>query len=354
MSSSKTGFVLCSNCFVDEGLRLDASRLGVSEELSCPNCGTNDGQKLDTERIGALAYRYFVRGTLCRFEYGAAPRIQFNEQHHRNGDIDAPGWLTRDVALIENSLGIGFFHYGPRFWMFGEVEPLKALRDESERPVVISRIVREYPRRVLQQTEHLYRLRLNPSAPLDPLEFDSPPEVHLGTGRLDSRELPVLYCSQDIEGSVHECRTTMEDDLFFATLTPTRDLNLLDLTEVLNEDTTEFESLDMAVHMLFFARSHSYQISRAIALAANAAGYDGLIYPSYFSQVRNGAMPFATAFGISVRRLPSYKEHARSQIMSNICVFGRPVRQGLLSVRCIDRLIINRAMYDIQFGPVTY
>ena len=48
---------------------------------------------------------------------------------------------------------------------------------------------------------------------------------------------------------VHECRVTVEDDLYMATLTPLRDLRLLDLTAVPEEDVTEFDSLDMAVHM---------------------------------------------------------------------------------------------------------
>jgi hypothetical protein len=69
---------------------------------------------------------------------------------------------------------------------------------------------------------------------------------------------------------------------------PTRDLKLLDLSGVLKEDVTEFESLDMAIHMLFLAGGHSYSISRAIAADAHHRGYDGIIYPSYFSLVRLG------------------------------------------------------------------
>jgi hypothetical protein len=82
---------------------------------------------------------------------------------------------------------------------------------------------------------------------------------------------------------VHECRVTVEDDLYMATLTPLRDLRLLDLTAVLDEDVTEFDSLDMAVHMLFHAAPHSYAACRAIATAPSRAAYDGVAYPSYFS-----------------------------------------------------------------------
>src|SRR5690606_26331163 len=139
----------------------------------------------------------------------------------------------------------------------------------------------------------------------------SQPDKYLGRGRLDSLEQPIFYCSQDIESCVHECRVTAEDELYLATMRPTRDLRLLDLTGLLSEvDVTEFESLDMAVHMLFFASNHSYEITRAIAIEARKVGFEGLLYPSYFSQVRSGAMPFETVYGISVRRFPNAAQRA--------------------------------------------
>jgi len=76
---------------------------------------------------------------------------------------------------------------------------------------------------------------------------------------------------------------TAEDELFVATLTPAQELRLLDLTEFIPREGTEFESLDLSVNMAFLAKEHSYEICRAIALEAHTIGYDGLIYPSYFS-----------------------------------------------------------------------
>src|SRR5690606_3398600 len=115
---------------------------------------------------------------------------------------------------------------------------------------------------------------------------------------------PVMYGSQDIDICIHECRASPEDDIYVATLKALRDLRLLDLTQVLEEDASEFESLDMAIHMLFLARSHSYDISRAIARAARDAGFDGVIFPSFFSLIRTGGHPFETAYGLSLRRIP--------------------------------------------------
>jgi hypothetical protein len=77
---------------------------------------------------------------------------------------------------------------------------------------------------------------------------------------------PVLYASSDLEVCIHECRFAADDELFVASLEPVRPLRLLDLAVVLpeGEGVTEFESLDMAIHMLFMTGEHSYDISSAI------------------------------------------------------------------------------------------
>jgi hypothetical protein len=136
-------------------------------------------------------------------------------------------------------------------------------------------------------------------------------------------------------------------------------LKLLDLSEVLREPegVTEFESLDMAVHMLFLAASHSYDITRRISLMAGQAGFDGIEYPSYFSLLRTGAIPFETAYGLSGRVIARYTRHARhaeherSKIVPNLALFGYPVAEGKVEVKCINRLLVTRVEYDLKFGP---
>jgi hypothetical protein len=346
------GPLLCSECFRDQGLRLDAARLGFRDENPCPKCGALHGRKLDKERLTALAHRFFVRGTIWRGQFGGAPRVQFNTQQYPETDIGAPEWLRNDVALIGQALKIGFFPYGPRLWMIGEVEPLKALQRADSRPQTIERILGEYPCRMLAVDEVFYRIRHEPARPSEPKEYDSPPDGVVGKGRLDSVDLPVMYGSQDLEVCIHECRVTADDLIYAATLRPVRLLRLLDLTAVLAEQTTEFESLDMAVHMLFLAGSHSYDMSRAIAAAAHEAGFDGVVYPSYFSLVRTGAMPFETAYGISVRKFASLRDYAQSHVIPNMALFGRPIEIGSVRVECINRVVLQQVSYDVVFGPV--
>lgn len=164
-----------------------------------------------------------------------------------------------------------------------------------------------------------------------------------------------MYGSQDIDVCIHECRASTEDDIYVATLEPQKDLRLLDLTHLLEEDVSEFESLDMAIHMLFLARSHSYEICRAIALAASDKGFDGIIYPSFFSLIRTGGHPFETAYGLSLRRFhPERERYAEAFTIQNFALFGRPVESGLVSIKCINRLVLTQVGYKGHFGPVEY
>lgn len=347
--------LLCSDCFVDEGLRIDAFKHGIEQEGSCPTCKSPNGRKLTKDHIEGIAWRFFVSGTTIRCEYGGAPIIQFNESHHGKSDISPSPWLVRDIKLIEDAAGIGLFHYGPRLWMVGEVEPLKDLRDPTKRSQIIDRVIKEYPEQVLAKDSAFYRLRISPQNPAEPTEYDSPPISLAGKGRLDSAGFPIMYGSQDLDICIHECRATAEDDIFIATLKLDRDMRLLDLTRVLQEDVMEFESLDMAIHMLFLARPHSYELSRAVALAAKEAGFDGLIYPSYFSLIRTGGRPFETTYGLSLRRFhPQAEQYGRAFTIPNFALFGRPLENRSVRVHCINRMILTQIGYLGHFGPVAY
>jgi hypothetical protein len=341
--------VLCSECFRDKGLSFDALALGQPSDCLCPQCGSQAGHKLTRADGLHLAHRFFVAGTIHRTEYGGAPMVQFND---RAGDSDDFGERLRpDVRTLGQALGIRFFCYGPRLWMVGEVEPLKELLETQTQGQVIRRIVERYPLVELGPDAHFYRVRKNPEEPAEPLHYDSPPDSDGGHGRLDSKDVPILYASPDLELCLHECRITAEDQVYVATLSPARDIKLLDLTHILDEDGTEFESLDLALHMLFLAPGHAYEVTREIAKGVRGAGYDGLIFPSYFSLLRTGSLPFETAFGISIRKLDSLRHHAEAQTVPNLALFGRPVRDGLVNVDGINRVVIRRAAYDFHFGP---
>lgn len=341
--------VACSRCFKSRGLILDAMQYGREEMGACPNCGREDGIKLGKAPLAYLAERFFVDGSFCKSDFGDAPAIQFNE--HQKTSIEVDDVLKGDIRVFEKLLGVGFFDYGPRLWMVGEVEPLKALLDEKKRAGIIERILVEYPTRVVGRDETFYRVRKSPESATNPREYDAPPLDIPQDGRLSSQGLPVMYASPLIDLCVHECRYTVEDALYVAALNPKRELRLLDLTAVLEEDVTEFESLDMAVHMLFLGDSKAYDAARAIARAARNKGFDGLIYPSYFSSHYHGERSFQTVYGITRRRFKEARNHEQSLSVPNLALFGYPISDGMVEVDTISRLVISRVAYEFHHGP---
>lgn len=92
-------FPICSNCFNDEGLKLDAEKLGIENDGLCKNCNSKDGKKLDSNSIETLAHQFFVKGTLFRTEYGGAPLIQFN--YKQKTSVKFSDWLRNDIKLFE-------------------------------------------------------------------------------------------------------------------------------------------------------------------------------------------------------------------------------------------------------------
>lgn len=343
-------YLLCSECFSDVGLRLESRRWGRKRKKRCKNCGQSDGFHLTRNAIEHLCHAFFVRGSMLRCDYGAAPVIQFNCSHET--DVDSTLFCASDMDLLRKAIGAGFFFYGPRMWMVGEIEPLKDLQEEATRGAIIERILKEYPTLELSPEMRFFKIRKNPEAAHEPLQYDSAPDPFLGTSRFDSPGFPVLYSSPDLEVCIHECRVAAEDELFVATMQGTKTLKLLDLSEVLEEDVTEFESLDLAVHMLFLAGSHSYPLSREIAKTARAKGFDGLVYPSHFSLLRTGAIPFETTYGISHRRIRQLKPHEQSKVIPNLAIFGRPIEESIVAVECINRIVLRSVTYDVHFGPV--
>ncbi len=344
--------ILCSACFRNEGLRLDAVRLGWASDEACPQCGATDGSKLSDEHALKLAHRFFVVGSLVKTEYGGASVIQFNDRVETSLDPDP--YHGDDAQLLSRTLGVGFFYHGPPTWAVGEVEPLKALEDPQTRAPIIARILAEYPRFTLSPDQTFYRLRKAAARPQEPSEYDSPPDEYCGGGRLDAPDLPILYGSADLELCIHECRVTVADELHIATLKATRPLTLLDLTALIDDGTTSFESLDMAVHLLFLAASHSYPITRDIAAAAHRAGMDGVLFPSYFSLLRTGEPFLETVHGLSTRVFAGAAEYEAAKIVENIALFGRPIADGRIAVACINRLYLRQASYDLGFGPASY
>lgn len=322
--------IVCSKCFLDQGLRLEAENIGSSSRQKCPNCGSNDGFKLSYRNAEDLFHSFFYDGTFFRADFGGASRLAANPHRYGERDVEFPTWLEADVRLLEDKLKIGLFHYGPPLWRIGEIEPLSNLRDSDTRLRYSHEFIKKFPAKQLTKGDLFYRIRKNlpPEIEIDSTQYDSPPKGRTSFGRLDSSELPVLYGSKDLEICIHECRVLIPDECFVATLETTRNFRMLDLTSPPQEATeTPFESLDIAMRFLFSATDHAYEITRSLSHAAHEQGFDGIYYPSYFSLVKENTI-------------------------ENIVLFGRPISSGDLKIKCINRAMLRKATYEITMGPL--
>lgn len=136
------------------------------------------------------------------------------------------------------------------------------------------------------------------------------------------------------------------------TIQPVRNLILLSLASFPDEPLTyPSVALEQVVAMLFLAGLHENPVSRAIARAAHDAGYAGLVYPSFFSILRNGVQPFESYFGLSKRSIPQLRAMEAAKMIPNYAIFGRPIQEEKLTVTSINRVFIRKATYSIHFGP---
>ncbi len=343
--------IICSGCFKNYGLRLEAEKLGFYSKNVCTLCGSVGCKKLNNILLEKLAFNFFVRGTIHKLEYGAAPSIQFNK--YQITGIKFDNELDIDIKIFERQLGVGFFDYGPRLWMLGEIEPLKKMQLlNGEEKEIFLKIINEYPTINLCEHQILYRVRINPEEHPDIRDFDSPPNECLGNGRLDSKENPVFYCSTDLELCLHECRVSSEDQIYVGIFNPSKTLKLLDLSVILEEDCTEFESLDLSILMLFLASKHAYKVLQKLSNFIKKHDFDGIIYPSYFSMLKTGNIPFETVIGMSNRRIDNLKNYEANKIARSIALFGYPLRDNKLNMISMNKLLLNQVKYDFTMAPI--
>ena len=66
---------------------------------------------------------------------------------------------------------------------------------------------------------------------------------------------------------------------------------------------------------------------------------------------RNGVQPFESYSGLSNRSISELRPMEAAKMIPNLAIFGRPIQEGMLTVTCINRVILRKATYSIHFGP---
>jgi RES domain len=144
----------------------------------------------------------------------------------------------------------------------------------------------------------------------------------------------VLYASPSLTVCIHECRITLADDVFVATLRPKRDLNFIDLSGNYDEpdDADPFDSVEWFLNgLMSSSRPDIHRYCRRIASTLwEATSCDGLAYNSYFRNVAGA--------NLSPR--------------INYAIFGRPIADGKVQVKSINTVRFESIAYDFRLGPI--
>ena len=323
--------ILCSNCFKGFGLKSLAEQIGSTNGGICPNCGSHSGVLLDSRTIRELCDRYFVDGSYNRVKYGGSPILMMVGRDFEFGfDYNAHKSLLHDLNMILEKAGMKPTAYGPAMWRVGITDWMDRLSSSNwkRRDKAIEELIDRCGIKEIGEESQFYRIRANVGDCVNVEDYDAPRFQPYNGGRLNVRGSVVFYASFNVETCIHECRVSMEDTLHLATLEPCRTLRLLDLSDIKEVDSEmiPFEFLPLAVSQLFMAGRHSYGITRRLSMLAKNRGFDGIIYPSYFN---------------SVTKKPSL----------NIALYGQVIKNKIVRVKSLDRILLNKVSYEFEYGP---
>jgi hypothetical protein len=109
--------ILCSDCFEDEGLRLEAERIGRMTKGRCPNCDSLVGLSLDKSNLEELREQFFSRSTAShQYQVGVAIFGITNDDRSEDEEIKMRPETERDWLLIKNKIGGRLFRRSPRLF----------------------------------------------------------------------------------------------------------------------------------------------------------------------------------------------------------------------------------------------
>lgn len=215
-------FVLCSDCFLNNGLRLEASKIGVRTSSKCAACGSTQGHKLGRNALEKLTTRFFVNATTPHGVGGYASILQYNPEFDGD-DVQFDEKTAHDWYLIKAHIGGRLFFYGPPLWRIGITEHYEEANVVSN--ATIAEIVSKLSIRALPRGTRTFRIRKNiePSNVLKETEYDvPPPNIKRTYGRFDDGGLEILYTSPSLPVCLHEGRVLITDDIFAATFEAAR------------------------------------------------------------------------------------------------------------------------------------
>ena len=186
----------------------------------------------------------------------------------------------------------------------------------------------------------IYRARVMPASPTEPVEYDAPPLERVRAGRFNREGMQVFYGAFDIETCLLELRLGPEDisrnTAVVARLLVCKPLRVLDLTgkSFLGSTGKDFfdkwtnEDPGATMRYLLFPTQDNYHLTQALSAYLSAQKFDGFIHPSAMQHLNRGIGG------------------------KNIVLFGQPLADGRLHLTSLNRVFVKRVSFDVEFGPV--
>lgn len=240
-----------------------------------------------------------------------------------------------DWRTIKKIVGGSLFYRSPRLFYLGVTNHF-GLYGSLRKETILKEVIPKLRFKTLNKKTELFRIRVNLDAKqqFDKYQFDSPPAKRRHFSRFENSKLPVLYASPSMKVCIHECRVTLADDVFIATLRPTTKLRLIDLSGNYDEpeDIDPFDSVEWFLRgLMFSSRPDVHRHCRRIAQTIKEeTRCDGIVYNSYFMNVVG--------------------DNSEPQI--NYGIFGNPINEGKLRVSSINTVKLEQIAYDFRLGPI--
>lgn len=335
---------LCSNCFKNAGIRQLASSFGLNDFGSCESCGNILGKNVNEEAAAKIIDEYIIEG-------GRPSTIMPSMFAHLRGVYDPKEVLffidnesIIDVAKLSKISEFDIHLNSPKTTHVGETyygyEFRQLLNDRHNTPnytkqliQLIDDVMEYYEDTLIDEGTQIFRIRVNPKNPELNVDFDTPPFIfRKSNNRLNDIDFPVFYGAFDIETCIYESKFDSEDDLYYIELSTSRPIRVFDLTNIKPMHNEAYKEYYMYEEMLYFTHfvfnTNDYmQFTKLLSRRIFEKGYEGILYPSYFSRFRKSKF-------------------------NNIALFGEPISSGLLNYISKGRIIIKQIQYEYSFGPV--
>src|SRR6267142_3417841 len=336
-------YILCSKCFKNAGISVEAEKIGCASAPECPRCGAPAGAKLTEENLLRLQDNFFIGGSRVSAYYPSP--IGLGGAELSETQFEPNTWT--DYLLIKEHTGRELFWYGPPLWRLGhsllrEKVEARLKPDDYDWPLSVGQettleelwdeAISILKPMVLERGKRLFRARMLAKKPLKTFEYDSPPADLVRPGRFNDSIHRVFYAAFDIDTCLLELKLGPSEIVRhevtvaqFVLKQPLRVLNLCDIDNIGLEH-ADFVDRMALLDGLLFPHERDYFMTQSLSRHIEKRGFEGILHPSAFKYIAN--------------------REAR-----NLTVFGAPMNDGRIELLDVNAVTIESVTYDLRFGP---